>query len=281
MPLATIQPTDTRALFRPVASELVTLLRTLKPADWERPTIAGSWVVRDVVAHLIDVTCRRLSFHRDQLVPPPPPRPITSEREFVDFINGLNAEWVGASKRLSPRILTDLVETSTVELAAFFEALPGDAPALFGVSWAGEQTSEGWFDVGREFTELWHHQEQIRLAVGASSLRDPRFLHAVIEIAVRGLPHAFREVDATPGDSLVIAVSGPAGGAWTLVREEDRWVIQAGEPPCATARAGLSDEAAWRLLFNGLKGDAARSAVDVEGRADLVAPLLAARSIVV
>ena len=38
MPLAPIPPTDTRSLFRPVASELVTLLRSLAPADWERPT---------------------------------------------------------------------------------------------------------------------------------------------------------------------------------------------------------------------------------------------------
>ena len=243
--------------------------------------MAGSWVLRDVVAHVIDVTCRRLSFHRDRLVPPPPSRPITSEREFVDFINGLNADWVGASKRLSPRVLTDLLETSTTELATFFEALPSDAPALFGVSWAGEETSEGWFDVGREFTELWHHQEQIRLAVGAPSLADPRFLHAVLEIAVRGLPHAFRAVETGAGDTVVIDVSGPAGGMWTLTRGADRWTIQSGEPLRATTRVRVSDENAWRLLFNGLKGDAAPAAVRIVGRSELGAPFLAARSIVV
>jgi uncharacterized protein (TIGR03083 family) len=281
MPLANIPPTDTRALFRPVAAELVALLRTLKPADWERPTIAGSWVVRDVVAHVIDVTCRRLSFQRDQLAPPPPPRPITSDREFVDFINALNADWVGSSKRLSPRLLTDLIDTSTTELATFFEDLPIDAPALFGVSWAGEQTPEGWFDVGREFTELWHHQEQIRLAVGAPSLRDPRFLHAVIEIAVRGLPHAFRDADAAQGDTVVVDVSGPAGGIWTMVRRQDGWEIQSGEPPQATTRVHVSDENTWRLLFNALKGDTARKVVRIEGRPELAAAFLAARSIVV
>ena len=200
MPLAPIPPTDTRALFRPVAAGLVPLLRSLTPADWERPTIAGSWLVRDVAAHLLDVTLRRLSFHRDGMVPPPPPRLITSDRDFVDFINALNGRWVNACRRLSPHILTDLIENATTELATFFEALPLDAPALFGVSWAGEQTSEGWFDMGREFTELWHHQEQIRLAVGAASLTDPRFLHAVLEIAVRGLPHAYRTIDAAEGD---------------------------------------------------------------------------------
>lgn len=125
----------------------------MSPDDWERLTIAGTWLVRDVAAHVLDVTMRRLSFHRDGLTPPPPSRPINSERDFVDFINGLNAKWVNACRRVSPRILTDLIEKSTSELATVFEAMPLDAPALFGVSWAGEQTSEGWFDVGREFTE--------------------------------------------------------------------------------------------------------------------------------
>jgi uncharacterized protein (TIGR03083 family) len=281
VPLATLQPTDTRALFRPVALELIHLLEALPPTEWERPTIAGSWLVRDVVAHLIDVTFRRLSFHRDALVPPPPSRPINSERDFVDFINRINAEWVNASRRLSPRILTDLLQKSTTELASYFEALPFDAPALFGVSWAGEQSSEGWFDVGREFTELWHHQEQIRLAIGAPPLADPRFLHAVLEIAVRGLPHAFRDTKAADGDAVVLDVSGPAGGLWTLTRHGERWQLESGEPARTTTRIRLSDENAWRLLFNALKGDTARSVVQTEGRPELVEVFLAARSIVV
>jgi hypothetical protein len=234
-----------------------------------------------VVAHLIDVTFRRLSFHRDQLNPPPPSKPINSERDFIDFINGINAEWVGAHRRLSPRLLTDLLEKSTTELATYFEELPFEAPALFGVSWAGEQTSEGWFDVGREFTELWHHQEQIRLAIGAPPLADARFLHAVLEIAVRGLPHAFRDAKAAEGDTVVLDVSGPAGGVWTLTRRESRWMLESGEPPRTTTRIRLSDQNAWRLLFNALKGDTPRTVVQTEGQPELIAAFLAARSIVV
>src|SRR5207247_2871376 len=97
---------------------------------------------------------------------------------FVGFIDSLNAQWVTVARRFSSRILTDLFEKTSRDLADWFEALPFDAPALFGVSWAGEQFSEGWFDVGREFTELWHHQEQIRLAGGAPPLAGSRFLRA-------------------------------------------------------------------------------------------------------
>jgi uncharacterized protein (TIGR03083 family) len=281
MSLAPLSPTDTRHLFRPVSSALVALLRDLPPSAWQQPTIAGTWVVRDVVAHLVDLTFRRLSFHRDNMAPPPPPHPIASERDFTAFINWVNATWVDASRRFSPRVLTDLLEKSSADLADWFEGLPGDAPALFGVSWAGEQTSEGWFDVGREFTELWHHQEQIRLATGSPSLDDPRYLRAVLEIALRGLPYAYRDVTADAGQTVTIQASGTAGRTWTLVRDIDRWTIRAGEPAAPAARVRLSDDALWRLLFNALPEDRARAAVRIEGRADLVEPLFRARSVIV
>lgn len=281
MPLSPLTPIDTRPLFRPLSTELVTLLRGLKPEDWAKPTVAGTWVVRDVVAHLVDLTLRRLSFHRDRMPPPPPPGPIASERDFVDFINGLNAQWVDSTKRLSPRVLTDLLAKAGSDLADWFEGLPLDSPALFGVSWAGEQQSEGWFDVAREFVELWHHQEQIRLAVDAPSLGDPRYLGTVIAVAARGLPHAYRKTPAAPGDTVLIDVSGAAGGQWTLTRASDGWRLDQGEPPNPTTRLGLSDESAWKLLFNALPTEAAAAAVRVEGRHELAQSLLRARSVIV
>jgi hypothetical protein len=138
-------------MFRPVTAALITLLRTLPAADWERQPVAGTWIVRDIVAHLLDTALRRLSFHRDGMRPPPPDGPIASDRDFVGFINRLNAQWVGSAKRLSPRVLTDLYERASGELADWFELLPLEAPALFPVSWAGEEHSAGWFDIGREF----------------------------------------------------------------------------------------------------------------------------------
>lgn len=281
MPLSPPTPIDTRHLFRPVSSDLVELLRSLDADAWHRPTIAGRWVVRDIVAHLVDLTFRRLSFHRDRLIPPPPPYAIESERDFVRFINRLNAEWVDTSRRFSPRVLTDLFEKGSADLADWFEGLPPGAPALFGVSWAGEETSEGWFDVGREFTELWHHQEQIRRAVGVPSLANPRYLQAVIAVAVRGLPHAFRGLEAETGSTVVLDITGPAGGQWTLGRESGRWVLQGGEPASADARVRLPDEAAWRLLFNALPEREAAEVMQIEGRAELAAPLFGARSVIV
>lgn len=272
---------DARLFFRPVSTALVTLLRGLSPDDWHRGTLAGAWSVRDVVAHLIDLAFRRVSFHRDGLVPPPPPFPIQGERDFVRFINGLNHEWVAATKRFSPQVLTELFELASSDLAGFFETRSIDAPGLFGVSWAGEQSSAGWFDIGREFTELWHHQMQIRLAVGADPLPDPRYLRAVLDVSMRGVPYAYRDVAAGEGDTVAIEIEGPAGGRWTLTREVDRWTLWTGTPARADARVRLSDDIAWRLLFNALSPTQASASIQIEGRTELAVPMLKARSVVV
>ena len=268
-------------MFRPVSSELVTLLRRLTPADWDRPTVAGEWLVRDVVAHLLDTALRRLSYHRDGMTPPPPAVPIKSERDFVAFINGLNAQWVATARRLSPNVLTDVYALASGEHADWFESQPLEGPAFFSVSWAGETASANWFDIGREFTEVWHHQQQIRMAVSAAPLPDARYLHAVLEIAARGLPHAYRNVPAAAGQTVVFDVSGPSGGRWTLVSDGARWTLSSGEPVSETARVRLDQELAWQMLFNAAKGPEAARLLRITGDADLAGALLRARSVIV
>src|SRR5262249_914763 len=98
---------------------------------------------------------------------------------------------------------------------------------------------------------------------------------------VRGLPHAFREIPAESGESVVIDISGPAGGTWTLLREVSRWTLFKGEPSSTNARIRLTDDSAWKLLFNALADDEAARAVDVDGRAELGDAFLRARSVIV
>jgi len=280
MPLEPLPPTDTRFLFRPVTASLAKLLQGLPAEAWTK-TAVGSWQVRDVVAHLIDLGMRRLSFHRDGLVPPPPPFPIASDRDFVRFINQINAEWVAASRRVSARQLAEWYRSTSEALSAFFESTSPEAPGLFGVSWAGEMESAGWFDTGREFTEQWHHQAQIRDAVGAPPMADPEWLRATLLIALRGLPHAYREQPAAPGDAVTLDIRGDAGGVFTLEYAGDGWRLLGGAADRPAARITVSDDAAWRLLFNGLPEPEANRALAVTGDAALVRPLVQARSIVV
>jgi len=281
MPLEQVPPTDTRCFFRPVATELTTLLRALPADAWDRPTVAGTWRVREIIAHLVDVSMRRVSLHRDRHTPPAPPQPPRTEREFVAFINGLNGQWIDAARRISPRMLTDLYEFVAAALADFTESFPDDGPALFPVSWAGDERSDGWFDLGREFTEQWHHQAQVRDAVAAPPLRDPAWLHAVLLIALRGLPHAFRESRVETGRTLTIEITGTAGGVWTLKRDAGGWTLWAGQESGESARVTMSDDTAWRLLFNALSPENAESLVGRSGDPAVFAPLLRARSVIV
>ena len=280
MPLAIV---DTRRLFRPLVADIVGMLRRLDDADWIRPTVAGSWRVRDVVAHLSDTALRRLSIHRDRADRPRTTAPVDVDernRHPALFINRLNASWVDVSQRFSPLVLTELYEFAGGRLAVFMEALPLEGPAIFPVSWAGETHSPQWFDIGREFTEVWHHGAQVRDAAGIGPFSDSRWLHAVLEIAMHALPYAYRDVTSAPGRSIAIRIDGPSGGDWTLgVTDAGRWDISIGKAQRPAASLTMSDETAWRLLFNALPPDAA--AITVEGDPLFARPFLRARSVIV
>jgi uncharacterized protein (TIGR03083 family) len=273
--------TDTRHAFRPLGGEIVALLRALAPADWDRPTMAGAWRVRDVAAHLVDTALRRLSFHRDHSTPPPPERTIAHEQDFVDFINDLNATWVRAAQRLSPHVVTDLLARASADLADFVETLNLDGPALFPVSWAGDTRSALWLDIGREFTEAWHHGSQIREAVGAGPFTDARWLRAVLEIALHALPHAYRGVPGREGAAIAIAITGRSPGTWTLHYRGGAWDIDEGQLVAPVATATMSDEVAWRLFFNALSVQEAESQIRLDGDTTFTRALLHARSVVV
>ena len=181
-------------LFEPLDNRLLDLLRTLSRDDWGRPTVAGRWTVREVVAHLLDTPLRRLSFVRDGF--PPDGVSISSDADLVAFVNEMNAEGVRTYGRLSPAILIDLMALATRQLRDHLRATADDAPAAFPVSWAGESASAHWFDVAREYTERWHHQAQIRLAVDAVAPLMAAPLYApVLATFVRALPYALRVVE--------------------------------------------------------------------------------------
>ncbi|MFJ1461731.1 maleylpyruvate isomerase N-terminal domain-containing protein [Nocardia sp. N2S4-5] len=58
-------PLDTRPLFPRERRELISLLESLEPADWAKPTVCPGWAVRDITAHILNDYLRRLSGSRD------------------------------------------------------------------------------------------------------------------------------------------------------------------------------------------------------------------------
>jgi hypothetical protein len=128
--------------------------------------------VRDIALHLLDVDIRRLSFARDGGDLPQPGSAIESYSDLVKFLNRLNADWVSAGRRISSRLPIELLGLTGPLVAEHVASLDMQAVARFPVAWAGEQVSLNWFDVGRDYTERWHHQQQIRDAVNASGSCD-------------------------------------------------------------------------------------------------------------
>ena len=104
---------------------------------------------------------------------------------------------------------------------------------------------------------------------------------AVLDIVVRGLPHAYRNVGAAPGRSLQLNITGPSGGTWALEATNAGWDLVAGAAVEPVTIATMTDETAWRLLFNALSPAEAETMVHLSGDIALGRPLLAARSVIV
>lgn len=273
-----LAPIYTAGLFEPLSAELVALLRGLDASDWTRPTVAGSWLVRDVAGHLLDGDLRKLAGGRDGYRSTPG-RALDTFADIVGFIDEINASGVAYAARLGPRLTTDLLEVTGRWVAEFVSALAPHDEAHISVAWAGELRSENWMDTGREYTERWHHQMQIRDAVGAPPLLlDERWLSPLLDLSVRALPRAYENVVAPAGTAVVFEVEPYV---WSVVRGETGWRVFGGEASDALARVRAGADTAWRLLYNALAPDDARARVTIDGDPRLAGPILGARSVMV
>jgi uncharacterized protein (TIGR03083 family) len=254
-------------LLRKVDEKLIELLRSLSASEWDAQTVAPRWQVRDVAAHLLDTVLRKLSFVRDSS--PVEKVDIRSPQDVVKLVNRLNEEGVRVYRRLSPPVLIDMMKLACEQSAAFHESLDPFAPAAFGVSWAGEETSLNWFDTARELTERWHHQQQIRLATNRPGIVTPELYHPVLDCFLRGLPHLYRETQAPAGTVLLVAIDGECGGEWWLSRQTDRWSLVKSSQARPAARVTIPPEIAWRVFTKGIDRDSARAQMKIEGDPDL------------
>jgi uncharacterized protein (TIGR03083 family) len=262
------EPVLATELFPPLDRELIGLLRSLSDAEWNRAIGSGRWSVKDVSAHLLDTAVRRLSLHRDGYSAPDTPK-LQTDDDLKNFINQMNAYWVKAARRLSPRLLIELLERTGRELYEFFTTLDSCEAARFPVSWAGEESSLNWFDIAREYTERWHHQEQIRETVSRPELTSRKYLYPVLDTFMRALPHVYRSVQAPTGTVVRIAVSGDAGGEWYVRRKNDGWELLLDVKDRVAAAVEIPQDVAWKLFTKGLDKASAETKMKFEGDAEL------------
>jgi len=258
-----LMPIVTAHLFPKLEGLLIDLLRSLGPDDWEKQTVAPRWKVKDVAAHLLDTELRGLSIGRDKWLTEPAG---TSAADGLGaLINRLNEEGVRVYRRLSPDVLTSLIAHASRQFCEYHASLEPLAAAPFGVSWAGEDRSPNWFNTAREFTERWHHQQQIRLAVDKPGIMTRELYHPVLDCFMRALPFAYRTVSRKPGTCAQFNVPGVCGGTWYLHRHDEGWkLVGAGEGE-KTSETTIPSEIAWRVFTKGIDRASATAQVQVIG----------------
>ncbi len=244
-----VQPILVGQRFGELHGRLMTLLAGVKTEEWRLRAAGSRWTVKDLAAHLLDTDLRRLSHQRDRHPLPAPEQPIAGPGELVAYLDRLNTEWVRAAARLSPEVLIELLAVAGPKLAALFATLDPFAPAIFPVAWAGDEVSPNWFDVAREFTEKWIHQQQIREATGRRDLDDKELLFPVLDTFVRGVPYALRGAGAGDGAVVTLRIEGPAGGGWSARSDDGSWKLYQGLPQSAAdAAVTMSQGTAWRFF---------------------------------
>jgi uncharacterized protein (TIGR03083 family) len=257
------QPIFTAHLFPKLEGMLIELLRSLTPLDWEKQTLAPRWNVKDVAAHLLDTQLRKLASARNQHQTKS--AKIASDADLVALINSLNANGVKKYRQLTTDALISMMEIASRESAEYHQSLDPFAPAMFGVSWAGEEESANWFDTAREFTERWHHQQQIRLAVDKPGIMTREFYHPVLDCFMRALPHTYRNVPGQPGTMAQFNVSGECGGTWYLFREANTWKLISSPVGEKISDTTIPQEIAWRIFTKGIARQDAEAQLRVTG----------------
>jgi hypothetical protein len=130
----------------------------------------------------------------------------------------------------------------------------------------GEEHSVNWFHVAREYTEKWHHQQQIREAVGAESLLTPELFYPCIDTFMQALPHAYRNVNASDGDTIKITVTTEAGGNWYLTKTFHEWILSksAGQNHLV-ANVAVEPGVIWKIFTKAIDPKDALRLLNVSG----------------
>ena len=266
-------PIKTLHLF-PVLDNLLTdLLQSLSPNEWHLPTIAKLWTVKDIASHLLYGNLRALSFSRDNYFGEKPEK-INTYTDLVNYLNLLNVSWTSATKRLSPMVLKDLLETTGKQYYHHLQTLKPFDTAQFSVAWAGQEKSENWFHIAREYTEKFIHQQQIREAVGKHALFTKELFYPFIHTCMYALPHTYRTVYADTGTAIKIKVLTDIGGQWTIIKTKTDWQFTETTIDFPVATVCISPDIAWKLFSKGITPKQALDKIEILGEKKMGEPVL-------
>lgn len=255
-------PIDVLPLFPLLNIKLISFLKQLSPAEWQRQTVAKQWAIKDVAAHLLDGNYRRIALHRDGWLSAPDVV-IDTYSDLVRYLNTLNADWVKATKRLSPAILIELLESTNENVYQQFSKLDLFDISAYPVSWAGETKSFNWFDIAREYTERWLHQQQIRDAVADKTLMASELYKPFLNVFIQAWPVTLDNTDAVQNTVLKLVI--PGVGEWFLKRGIEKWKIENDPPETIAAETIIDEDIAWKLFSKIVMKEEVRESIAIKG----------------
>ncbi len=247
--------------------KLIILLESLSEEEWQQQTVAKLWKVKDVAAHLIDGNIRILSMLRDNYFGEK--LTVQTHQGLVDYLNGLNADWVKAMKRVSPAMLIYLHKATGKLYCDYYASLHPFEKSGFAVDWAGENESKNWKHIAREYTEKWLHQQQIRDATNRPSIMTREFFYPVINIFMFALPHTYRNIKAEEDTLVQLTVSTSIGGEWYIKMQENKWQLTDKIDRLPDTEVIIDPDTAWKLFSKSLRPEDVKKEIIIKGNKDL------------
>ena len=237
--------------FRVERGRLLDVLRSLEGADWLRPTRCPGWSVHGLGLHLLGDDLSFLSWQRDEHHGTPAPTSL-DEAGFINWLDALQVEWVHAARRLSPRLVVEMLEWLNSPVAQIVDAQdPGVIDS--NVSWASKYPVPRWLDQVRELSERWIHRQQILEALGRPVDLDEDLVRPVLDGLRWAYPFHLGGVPRQPGTAVTISITGPElVDRWTLVSDGQQWQFGAATDTAAVAGIDATTNQLWRLLTNNL-----------------------------
>src|SRR5215207_9148057 len=121
-----LAPVEVLDLFARERAALLDLLGQLSNDEWAAPTACAGWSVKDVALHLLGDDVGRLSWGRDGFVNPSfggPDLDVSTWSGLVAAINRQNNAWVAGTRRMSPRLLIELLRLTGEQTDEHFRGL--------------------------------------------------------------------------------------------------------------------------------------------------------------
>ncbi|MEA2487625.1 MAG: hypothetical protein QOF16_1279 [Actinomycetota bacterium] len=184
-------------------SELDEVVAGLADGDWDLPTPAEGWSIRDQIAHLafFDEQATRAVEEPDAFA--------VALQEIAADVDGFMNDPLVRARAMAPADVLDWWRAARAAEVAAFDSLDGTDR----IPWFGPPMSAASF-VSARIMETWAHGQDIWDALGRDRAATSRLKH-ICHLGVRARPNSYSARGLTvPEDSVAVVLRGPDGDEW-------------------------------------------------------------------